>query len=246
MNHGLLATLFMGLFIILGALVGYFTNKNDKIVGFSISMAFIVMIFLSVFELVPEVVEHMNESINSNFKYVLLILLIISGVVILKGLDHFIPDHDNDKNNDKNLYHIGIVSSVALVLHNIIEGMTIYSTVNLNSKMGLLMLIGVGLHNIPMGLVIYSTLSQNKKKSKIFFLSIISISTFIGGLTMYLLGNLISDLVISILLSLTLGMIIYIILFELLGEIIEMKNKKISILGFISGIIIFLISLGFE
>ena len=36
-------------------------------------------------------------------------------------------------------------------MHNFIEGMAIYSSVNSSLELGILISIGVGLHNIPMG-----------------------------------------------------------------------------------------------
>ena len=47
-----------------------------------------------------------------------------------------------------------------------------------------------------------------------------------------------NDFVIGILISLTLGMIIYLIIFELLPHIMHSKNKKLSILGILIGIVV--------
>ena len=235
---------------IIGAFIGYFVKNNKKFINFSISMAFSVMVCLSIFELIPESLEYLEKATDSNIKYLLLIGLVLIGIIILKVLDYFIPNHEHhnetELEEDKNLYHIGIVSSVAIILHNIIEGMTIYSTTIVDSHLGLLMLLGVGLHNIPMGIVIYSTLSKvdNSKYIKIFSLILVSISTFIGGIIMYILGD-ISSIIIGILLSLTLGMIVYIVVFELFSEMLEIKNKKTLAIGIITGVIIFLVSLYF-
>lgn len=244
MNLGLLLTLITGIFILVGSLIGHFTKNNNKLIDLSISMAFSVMVCLSIFELFPSALEHITSS--SSKSYIILIIFILIGIFILKLLDHFVPNHDKD-HDDESLYHIGIVASIAILLHNIIEGMTIYESTMADSKMGLLVTLGVGLHNIPMGLVIYSTLSKSNhtKKNKIFFLGLIFISTLIGGLIMFMLGS-INSLLVGILLSITLGMIIYITLFELLGEMLETENKKIVFLGLAIGLIIFLISLTFE
>ena len=140
--------------------------------------------------------------------------------IVLKLLDKFVPEHDNEHSlshecTEENLMHIGIVSSLAIILHNIIEGMAVYSMTIESVKLGLLVALGVGLHNIPMGMVIYSTLEKEKKNKKIILLSLVVLSTFIGGLLMLLISNLLNEFVMGILICITLGMLLYIIIFEL-------------------------------
>ena len=138
--------------------------------------------------------------------------------------------------------HIGIVSSLAIILHNIIEGMAVYSMTIESVKLGLLVALGVGLHNIPMGMVIYSTLEKEKKNKKIILLSLVVLSTFIGGLLMLLISNLLNEFVMGILICITLGMLLYIIIFELIPHILHSKNKLLSIIGIVIGVLVILIS----
>lgn len=247
----LLLTFILGLFILLGTTIVFMTKNNEKFVSFSLALAFGVMIGLSIFELFPESYEHLENM--KNWRIPLLLGCIIFGIFMLKILDRFVPHHADDeghhhskKEHMEHLYHIGIVSSIALVLHNVIEGMAIYGTASTSTHLGLLVGLGVGLHNIPMGMVIASTFyksSENKKKTLLisFF---ISISTFVGGLIMFFLNGIMKDeLILGILLSITLGMIIYIALFELLEQMVHSKNKRETIIGMILGIFILLISL---
>lgn len=246
----LFLTFISGLFIALGALIVYVTKNNEKFVHFAISMAFGVMATLICLELLPEVMEVFTEHFDGIMRYVVLAGCVLLGIGILKILDLFVPDHEHHNTTKKaeldNLYHIGIVSSVALILHNIIEGMSIYGVATTSLEMGLMMTIAVGFHNIPMGIVITSmfNLSTQKKKSKfIVVLLCISLSTLLGGLMMMLLSSFISELFIGILLGLTLGMLLYILLFELLPEIIESEDKKLSFVGIVIGVCIFFISM---
>lgn len=247
----LLFTLGTGLFMMIGMIVVFLTKNNKKVIDFSISIAFGVMGMLIILELLPEAYEKMSENFSVPQNMLLILGFVLLGGLLLKILDLFIPDHDIQQKETsalENLFHIGIVSSVALILHNVIEGMAIYSTVATNSSLGFLVMIGVGLHNIPMGMVLTSTLYQanTSKKKTIFFLSFIALSTFFGGLIMYFLNRIITSFVLAILLSITLGMLIYIVLFELLEEIRHNKQTKITIVGIIMGIAIFLITRFFE
>lgn len=235
----LVLTLLVGLFIIIGTIWG-FNNKNNKsLTDLSISVAFGVIVCLILFELIPESFEILNEQIGLFRGICAIIILALIGIVLLKLLDLFVPHHEHEahhhhlhkteKCHDEHLYHIGIVSSIAIILHNLIEGMSLYLVASKDIVSGLLLCIGIGLHNIPMGLVISSTLiSSNYSKNKTIKIStIVSISTFIGGLIMFILGG-VNELVEGVLLGLTTGMLIYISIFELLHQIYHMENKKLA------------------
>lgn len=248
---GLLLTLFLGVFILIGSLIVFFTKNNDKFIRFSMGLAFGVMIMLVCLDLFPEVVHTFLNS-YSLFKTILIVaILCIIGMLILKLFDLFIPQHEHvsgKKHAHEHLEHIGFVSSIALVLHNIIEGMALYSVVINSLEMGLLLSLGIGLHNIPLGMIITSSFyhsNNNKKKTLLISLGL-SISTFVGGLVMYLLSSIISDITVGVLLGITVGMIIYISLFELLRHILKEKEKKYSIFGIIVGILVIVISLLFH
>ena len=244
---GLLTTLLLGLFIIIGALIAFLIKKKERVVDFSLGLAFSVMVMLILTHMLPETIELLG------LKHIyLFILFTIIGYMILKLLDNFIPDHDDDgKGMDKhelweNLIHIGVITSVALVLHNIIEGMAVYSTVLSDASLGLAVTIGIGFHNIPLGMVIAGTFYQSNENISKTILSIllVSLSTFAGGLIMFFLGlTEISPIISGILLAVTLGMLIFIAFTELLPRIKNTKNKIVTTVGIIVGIIIQLIAL---
>lgn len=238
---GLLITFILGIFILIGILV-IKLSKNSKIVEqLSISIALGTMASLVILELLPEVLETFDSK-----KYIILISVIV-GIIVLKILDIFIPEHDHEHGlshncTEDNLIHIGIVSSVAIILHNIIEGMAVYSMTIESLKLGFIVSLGVGLHNIPMGMVIYSTLKNEDKKKKVILLTLTILSTFIGGILMMFISPLLSETVIGILICITLGMLIYIILFELIPHLLHSKNKLLTVIGIIIGVLVLITS----
>lgn len=244
--YGLLLTLIVGLFILLGAFIVLVIKSNDKIIDFSISIAFGVMVLLAIIEIFPEALELINENYSLLETFILVIIFSVVGILILRIFDYFIPNHYHlTENKEKNLYHIGLISGIALSIHNIIEGIAIFSSASTSISMGLSISLGVGIHNIPLGMIITSTLYKSNKSitRTILIISIISISTFIGGLIIFLNNDILSNtLLLGLLLSITLGMIIYIILFELLPHILKSKNKKIIMGGVITGIGVMMIS----
>lgn len=241
---GLITTLVLGLFIIIGALIAFLIKRKERVVDFSLGLAFGVIIMLILTDMLPEIIEHLGV------KHLYLFLLFtVVGYSILKMLDHFIPDHE-EKNMDKhdlqeNLVHIGVITSLALVLHNIIEGMAVYSTVITNTSLGLAITLGIGFHNIPLGMVIAGTFYQSKENLSKTILGVLAVvaSTFIGGLIMFFLNiTIISSTILGILLSITLGMLLFILMDELFPRIRTTKNKKVASTGIAIGVIIQLIA----
>ena len=242
---GLLTTFLLGLFILIGAGIALLVNKKDKIIDFSIGLAYGVIITLIFTDLIPEIFDELG------FKYILLVIIFtLIGFLILRLLDRFVPDHHEQnmtkKEANENLVHIGVITTLALVLHNIIEGMAVYSSSISNPKLGVTLAIGVGFHNIPLGMVIASSFYHSSKNTHKTIISIafVSLSTFVGGLIMYLFKlTTINEIVLGILLSLTLGMLLFIVVDELFPRIKNTKEKKASYIGVCVGVIILLISI---
>ncbi len=245
--NGLTLTLFLGLFIIVGAIIVFIFDNNQKFLEFSLALALSVILMLLIVDIIPEAYEAVD---TGNFLMNLLILGFGAGIgfFFLKILDHFIPDHEDNpettEDDDRNLNHIGLISSVALVIHNIVEGIAIYTLYNTDPRAGIMTGIGVGLHNIPLGMVIASTFYQHNKSKKrtSFILFGISLSTFLGGFIMNLFHiHEMIHFVEVISLSMTLGMLSYISIIELVPKVKHCIYKKITMAGLIIGVILLLI-----
>lgn len=246
---GLLLTFLVGLFIVFGSLLGLYSKNNKRVTDMSVSIAFGVVLGLIVLELLPGSYEILSNKLGAFRAVISIIILVLLGIVLLKMLDMFVPchsheehhehEHLNDDCRNDHLHHIGIVSSVAIVIHNLIEGASLYLVAKGDIASGVLLCLGVGLHNIPLGLVISSTLigSNFKKINTILIIVGVTISTFIGGFIMALIGE-ISELTEGLLLGLALGMLVYIAIFELAHQIYHMKNKTLARMCILFGLAI--------
>ena len=240
-NLALFITFLLGLFIIIGVIIAFFLKKKSKVLDFIFAFAFSLLVMLIILDLLPEAIEHL--SLKNMHLFLLFTML---GLLLFKVLDNFIPEHADHKltvkEEKENIMHIGLLATIALIIHNIVEGMAIYLTSCNDISLGLMMSIGVGLHNIPLGIIITATLnmSNNKKPVKYYAcLGSLVISSFVGGLIPYLLNiNTVNETVIGSLLALTLGMLLYIIIFELFPKVIKTKDKKITLAGIITGFFI--------
>lgn len=230
-----LITLITGLFFLVGFLIACFEKSRKGLIEFSVGLSFSMMMLILSLDLVPEALELLD-----GHNKILMYVFIVIGIIMLKLLDLLVPHHNHDaeiKTHERHLSHIGIISSLALIVHNVIEGVGIYNIANQDIKSGLLLAIGVGLHNIPFGMSITAELNhKNNKRKVILYMFLLSFSTLLGAIIMMIVGN-ISDFVLGSLISLTIGMIIYIVLFELFGELMNTKNKKYSFWGLVAGIL---------
>lgn len=234
----LLLTLIAGLFFLIGVVINKMNKGNKKVICFSIGMAFSSLILLLIIDIIPETFELLDNKI-----YIISGALIGVGILLL--LEKLVPHHDHFEESKKHhhenhLEHIGIMTSIALIIHNIVEGIGIYGIATSSIKSGIIYAIAVGMHNIPFGLEISTMLNKSHNKHKKIYIIILTLSTFIGGLFTMLFKDNLTDFVQGILLSVTIGMILYLLLAELLTELKENWHKE-TIFGIITGILIIII-----
>ena len=133
---------------------------------------------------------------------------------------------------------------LAIILHNIPEGIATFLTANKDISLGLSLAIAITLHNIPEGISIaipiyYAT--KNKSKSLLYtFISALS-EPFGALLAFIFLKNIITDNIMGYLLSFIAGIMIHISLCELLPNSLKYKKKKYTYFFFILGIIFMLL-----
>lgn len=225
-------TILSGLSFFIGYLITKFVSNEKRLTIFSVGFSFIIIIGLIFFDLLPECFESI---INKWF----ILLYVLIGIFGLKSLDLFIPNHHHS-NKKNHMEHIGIISFVALFLHNVVEGTGIYATSINDISMGLFMALGVSFHNIPLGIQISSLIKDTKEK--VILLCALALSSVFGVILLNIFNIVLSDIALGILISITLGMLIYIAFFELLCEIKEHFKDKDLRLGLLLGVIVIFVS----
>lgn len=249
-TKSLLLTIIVGIFFLVGIYIPKCFKNKIKLSLFTTSLTFSIMLFLIIFDLLKEVIEILHPFTNLVSLF-LIIFFIAIGFLILKILDIFIPEHthnhheenDNQKEHDSHLFHIGFVTSISLILHNMLEGISIYITGLNDLKLGFIMALSVSCHNIPLGTQISIGLEakEEKKVFKTILILLLVFSSFFGALPFFINENELGKTLEGILLSVTMGMLLYISILELLPEIkLNIKEKEIK-LGFIVGIILSII-----
>ncbi len=230
----LFITFLAGFSIFVGVLiVKLFGNgKKEEIEHVSMAMALAALLSLLVLDLVPEVAESAEKS-----GWLLEIVMAVIGFVLLVILDRFVPEHeDNEDNHDAgNALHIGIIAALGIIVHNIVEGMTVYSVLFTNLHNGIILAIGIALHNLPMGMMIYSAMRPKKRSEKMVVFGLVTFSTLIGGFIMQAVSGHISEYISGALMAVAVGMIVYLVVMELLPHVLKTKGWVLNVIGAIIG-----------
>lgn len=236
-----LLTTIAGLSTLIGSLI-IFLNKKDKnkIIISSLAFAASVMILISITDLIPE----SYNMLKNNFKlFPLLLIILISinvGIILSFYIKKYIPE-----NNNNNLYKVGLISMIAIIMHNIPEGMATFMASNTNIKLGISLTIAIALHNIPEGISIAVPIyyATNSKFKAIFYTFISGLSELFGGVITYIfLKPFINDFIMGILFSIIAGIMIHISISELLPTSLSYKNSRLTRLFLLLGLIFVIIS----
>ena len=234
-----------GISTVIGALVIFFDKrKNNKIVEVSLSFASGVMMCVSLTDLLPNSFRMILDNNNLFPKIILSLIFMTFGIIISMLIDKYLPDNNLNTDN-KGLYKIGIISMVAIVLHNIPEGIATFITSNNNLKLGITLTIAIALHNIPEGISIAVPIyhSSNNKLKAFLYALLSGMSEVLGSILAYLfLAPLINDHIMAALYAIIAGIMIHISVYELIPGAYKESTLKNVLKYFLIGFGVMILS----
>lgn len=229
-----------GLSTMIGAIPIFVKIKNkNKVITSSLAFASGVMFCVSVMDLIPESISLLNDYYSSKIVILLCFVFIVIGIFVSSLIDKYLPTINYDS-----LYRVGFISMLAIILHNIPEGIATFISTTKDISLGVALTTSIAFHNIPEGISIsipiyYSTKSKFKA---IFYTFISALSEPLGALlTYWFLLPFINDILLGLLFSLIAGIMLQISLTELLPESFKYKYEKHTKLFFMIGIIFMLL-----
>lgn len=237
-----LITSLAGLSTLIGTILIFIKKESHNIVPCSLSLAAGVMLCTSLTDLIPNSINLLQYNFYEIPSILICLIFISLGVLISLLIDLLLP---NSENKNIKLYRVGIISMLAIILHNIPEGIATFMASNTNIKLGISLAIAIALHNIPEGISISIPIYHStKSKSKAFIYTFISgISELLGAIITYLfLSNYMNNIILGIIFSIIAGIMIHISIYELLPTALNYKKYKLTIIYFIIGIIIMIIN----
>ncbi len=229
-----------GLSTMLGNIFLFIPIKyKNKVLSFSFGLSFIVMFLISIFELIPEGIHLIKNTYSIPLIFILSLILLIVGYIIIYLIDKKLEHQEN-------LYRVGVLSMISLLIHNIPEGIICTITSSINIKLGLSLSFAILIHNIPEGICIslpiyYAT----KSKLKAITMTFISGAGEIVGsiLTIAFLRPYITPFILYLIFIITAGIMITLSTTKILKEGLQIHQYKYFIIGIITGIIIIIYTL---
>ncbi len=234
-----------GISTVIGALIIFLDkHKNNKIVTASLAFAAGVMICVSLTDLLPNSFN-MILSTNQNFPRIILTLIfMVVGIIISMLIDKYLPS-ENKKTNNDGLYKIGIISMVAIALHNIPEGIATFITSSNNIRLGITLTVAIALHNIPEGVSIAVPIyhSTNNKFKAIGYALFSGMSEVLGSILAFtFLSPFINEHIMAALYAIIAGIMIHISVYELIPGSYKNGSLNSVLKYFLIGFIIMIMS----
>ena len=236
-----LTTTLAGLSTTLGIIPCFFKTKNqNSMITNSFSFASGVMITITIISLIPEAISNLNNTFKKFPALLICSIFIVLGIIISATIE----ENENKKKNNNQLYTIGIITTLAMIIHNIPEGITTFIFSNINQKLGIKLAISIAMHNIPEGISIAIPIyyATNNRKKAFINTFIAGFSELFGAIIAFLFFKKISTLMLSIILSITAGIMLNISISELLPTVYKNEKSKTIIYYFALGIIFMFIT----
>ena len=254
-----------------GALVLFKKKLSSNFLAAALGLSAGVMIFISLAELYPEAqAEIMAIAPESHGRSFVLIAFFV-GMGIITLIDFLIPEYENpheapglslsDKTaavdmmehtgNAAALKRLGIMSALAIAIHNFPEGVATFIGALNDPEMGAGITFAIAIHNIPEGIAVaipiyYATRSKGKA---LLYATLSGFSEVIGALLCLAVTSVFgieitgSSMAFPLILSAVAGIMIYISLDELLPTAEKYGKHHIAIAGVVAGMAIMGVSL---
>ncbi|MBS4537463.1 zinc transporter ZupT [Clostridium sp. D2Q-11] len=256
-------TVFAGLSTGIGSALAFFTKKtNTKFLSASLGFSAGVMIYVSFVEIFVKAKESLVDVLGLKTGSWITVLSFFGGIFLIAIIDKLVPSFENPHNvqtieavdnadskdieNKNSLKRMGLMSALAIAIHNFPEGLATFTAALKDPTLGIPIAVAVAIHNIPEGIAVSIPLyyaTGNKRKA--FYYSFASgLSEPLGALVGYLLlSSFFNDLTFGILFGMVAGIMVYISLDELLPAAQKYGEHHISIYGLILGMIVMSLSL---
>lgn len=234
--------------ILLSILAGGATNlgifftffKKDRVrevISVSLSFAMGVMSLISLKELIPEPISYFLDNLNIAIALLLIFLIPVMALTIVK------VSKINIKKGS-NLYKIGILNMLTLLLHNIPEGIIVFTSSVANQRLGFKIALSIAAHNLPEGICIATPIyySTGNRKKAFFYTFISGIAEPLGAIITWLfLKPFISILFLNVILYFVGCLMLTIVFLEILPEVLSYNRRFYMLIGlFLSLFILFL------
>ena len=254
-----------------GALVLFKKKLSSNFLAGALGVSAGVMIFISLTELFPEAQAEIASIGSLKYGESLVLLAFFAGMGIITLIDFLIPEYENpheasglsldartaavgvleQTGNEKALHRLGIMSALAIAVHNFPEGIASFIGALNDPQMGAGITFAIAIHNIPEGIAVaipiyYATKSKGKA---LLYATLSGLSEVFGALLCLVVTAIFGveitggGPVFPLILAAVAGIMIYISLDELLPTAEKYGKHHIAIAGVVGGMAIMGVSL---
>ncbi len=226
-----------------GACVLLFKRPSEKILAFSLGFASGVMITVSLSDMLPHVTESYSEHMSDLNAAIACTSLCALGMFIAFLLAKLVPNvrpvgmFDEKK---ARAMKSAIITTLALVAHNLPEGiLTLFTNIN-DPDFGTSLALAVAMHNIPEGIAIAVPIfyATNSRAKGFIYAFASGVAEPVGALLAFgLLANYLSPLFLNGIIASVAGIMLYVSFQELLYEAFSYNEKTLATFGVCIGII---------
>lgn len=260
MLYAFILTLFAGLATGIGSIIAFFAHRTSRgFFSFTLGLSAGVMLYVSFVELFDQSRSLFGSTLGGREGEVCAALFFFVGMGIIGLIDKLVPSFENPHEvrrvenmnvpvpgSESRLHHMGILTALAIAIHNFPEGIATFMAAESNASIGIAIAVAIALHNIPEGVAVsipiyYATGS----KKKAFVYSLLSgLSEPLGALLAFLvLMPFMNDVVLGGVLAAVAGIMVYISIDELLPAAREYGKPHVAIWGMVVGMIVMATSL---
>jgi ZIP family zinc transporter len=259
-----LLTLLAGLATGVGSFFAFFTKRtNTKVLSASLGFSAGVMIYVSFAEILPESRASLHK-VYPDQSEVLAVLAFFSGIFLIGLIDRLVPDFGNPHEvhgvedmqqlvhrrgvmvKDSNLLRTGILSGVAIAIHNFPEGIATFFTTLQDPTLGWSIAIAIAIHNVPEGVAVAMPIffATGKKKRAFFYSFLTGFAEPLGALIGFaFLSVFYSPIFLGVTLGAVAGIMVFISLDELLPAAEKFGEHHLSVYGVVAGMALMAVSL---
>ena len=234
-------TLFAGLAMGAGGLLGFIGERKSKnFFAGSVGFAAGVMLYAAFVEILPESIEGLGEIFGSKNGSLLGSGAFFGGIAFMLFVEKVcLPhnhhghhhgeeeEHQHEEHHSKSMYRMGIMTAIAIAIHNFPEGFAIFTSALKDTRLGISVAIAIAIHNIAVGIAVSAPIYYGTGcKKKAFGAALLSgLSEPTGAIIGYwALHNYLDDRIFGVILAIVAGIMVYIALDELIPSAQESDN----------------------
>lgn len=248
-------TLLAGLSTSIGAGIGVLGKaKSSKILALGLGFSAGVMVYVSLVEILPEGNAKLISALGAGVGEWTTLAALFGGIAVIAVIDRLVPAAMNphepgtigDEQRSRALMHTGLLTAVALAVHNFPEGFATFIAALQEPHVGIAVAVAIAIHNIPEGLAVAVPVYQatGSRKRGFWWATVSGLAEPLGALVGFaLLAPIMSDVLLGIVFAGIAGVMVFISIDELLPTAEEYGEHHGAIYGFVAGMAVMGVSL---